>query len=769
MKRAKVLTAAVLGFALVLASCSSTVGPSDPQDDGVIPTRSVSGTVELPEGSRVDLGDLGVLSFAEGAAVSSDGSFTVRVPDTDSYQVLVVTDTGGTPVVLAYVGPADDVVTVDASSTATALAMLNPFTVLFSAGDRASLVGVVVDKSDWGRLVTSIETVLASSSGGSLTSELVPEIMQAACEIAVDALDDGTINPLPLSDPWLEDVVGDSVVWVNRDPIYYASIFKTVGSTDSLLVLIDSAREKVRILAGWPPAVDVTSVTRSYPDLGDGTYDVKLIWASFKSFDQQTAKGLATRMNTCRAIAEVVAVGSGVVVDHGPADFDFSGWDNGLGNRAAARDVYGFIGTLLEIVSQDSDAVASWFWEGANADCAEYVETISRLISGMVFSTEVIAAGETRVPLFSRMVAQSPQQQRRITQLDGVMSYIDSHSPPTAVFEVSPPFATPGSTFSFSALASTDPDDATVDLEVRWDWDNDGEWDTDWSTQKVVQHVFEEAGAQSVVMQVKDPLDLNDTVVHTVNVGGSQENAVHIIIFRDAVPWGSEVPAVLDQMLEIMEFTEGAGANEYEILGSSDMASLTLTPGEDLVIIQNDQPQAFYDEYADNQVRFLQFVSGGGTIFWEACDLGWNGGSIMDAGIVLPGAIELTEYETWYNYVSLPGAPIVEGLPEELYGQYASHEGISNLPDGATVYTIDDAGHPTLVEYNYRGGWVIVSTQPLEHSFYNNWTSGHVMPRIISYVLGVPLVHDFGDIVKPELRGRPRNGGGVKGLTSGKH
>ncbi len=769
MKSARILVAAVLGLALVLASCSSTVGPSDPQDEWVIPTRALSGTVVLPEGSRIDLAELDILSFAEGATVASDGTFTVRIPDTDSHQVLIVMDPGGIPLVLAYVGSTDDAITVDAASTATALTMLNPFTVLFSAGDRVSLAGTVMEKSDWDRLTVSIETVLADASGGSLTSELVPEIMQAACGIAIDALDDGAVNPLPLSDPWLEDVAGGSVAWVNRDPIYYTSIFKTVGSADSLLVLVDSAREKIRISIGWPPLVDATSVTRSSPDLGDGTYDVTLRNASFRSFESQTADGLATMMNTCRAIAEIVAVGSGVVVENEPAGLDLSLWDNRLGSNTAAHDTYGFIGALLENISQDSDAIASWFWEGANVDCAEYVEAMSLLMAGISFSTEVMAAGESRVPLFSRLVTQSPQEQQRITQLDGVMSHADSHSPPTAAFDVSPPFARAGSTFSLSALASTDPDDATIDLEVRWDWDNDGEWDTDWDTQKVMQHVFEEAGAQSVAMQVKDPLCLNDTIVHTVNVGGSQDNAVHIIIFRDAIPWGPEVPAVLDQMLEIMEFTEGGGANEYEVLGSSEMATASLTPGEDLVIIQNDQPQAFYDEYAENQVRFLQFVSGGGTIFWEACDLGWNGGSIASAGIVLPGAIELAEYETWYNYVSLPGAPIVEGLPDELYGQYASHEGISNLPDGATVYTVDDAGHPTLVEYDYRGGWVIVTTQPLEHSFYNNWTSGHVMPRVVSYVLGVPLIHDFGDIIKPELRGRSRSSGGDKGLTSGKH
>ncbi|MCD4690251.1 hypothetical protein K8S17_02205, partial [bacterium] len=120
-----------------------------------------------------------------------------------------------------------------------------------------------------------------------------------------------------------------------------------------------------------------------------------------------------------------------------------------------------------------------------------------------------------------------------------------------------------------------------------------------------------------------------------------------------------------------------------------------------------------------------------------------------------------------YNYINLPGAPLVEGLPGFLYGQYASHEGIGSLPDGAVVYVTDDADHATLVEYGVGDGWVIMSTQPLEWNFYHNWSGGQVMPRVVGHVLGLPLTHDFGDIVKPERRGRPDDSGGATDLTSG--
>ena len=55
---------------------------------------------------------------------------------------------------------------------------------------------------------------------------------------------------------------------------------------------------------------------------------------------------------------------------------------------------------------------------------------------------------------------------------------------PTASFTVSPTSGTTETIFFFDASASADVEDATADLVVHWDFNNDGVWDTDWITEK---------------------------------------------------------------------------------------------------------------------------------------------------------------------------------------------------------------------------------------------------------------------------------------------
>ena len=773
MTNAKAVLALLAVLSLALGSCSSTTGPSGPgPPTPVIPMRTVAGTVVLPEGASLDLATLEVISFGGRGQVSTDGVFSLEVPDTDLPQALLVMGEGTSPVLLGYVGP-DDVndVVVDASTTALALVMLNPFTAMFSAADRVTLADMVRSKDWWPELVEWAEDVVGRSGTGRLDQRLEPGLMQLAVEIAIDVLDDWPAGPLSTGDPWLEDLEGDDVSYVNPDVFFYAARFRAIGSDDSLLVLVDSDRERICVTPGWPPFVDMLSYTHTTVDLGDGTFNVTITHGDLGDFDPGTAGGLAGARNVARAVTEVLALASGVTLEPEPAGLELESLFDGtaLAAEMQSDDTYGFMEALIDVIIEENDRVSTWLWEEENPDAEDYLSGICPLLEGIVFSTQVLAAGETRIPFFGSLVAKGALDSQRIAQLDGVLVMADSYSPPEAAFEVSPSFASVGNPVSFDASGSTDPDDPPGALGVRWDWENDGVWDTGWSVVKTAQHSFAAPRAYEVALQVRDGRLLNDSVVHTINVGGSEENATHIVIFRDAVPWEDELPPILDQMLEVMEFTVGPGPDQYQVVSSAEMDTFLLTPGEDLVIIQSDQPQSFYDEYAANQVRFMQFVSLGGTMLWAACDLGWHGGSIGTAGIVLPGAVVLEPYETWYNYVSLPGAPIVEGLPSLLYGQYASHAGIGNLPDGATVYVVDDAEQPTLVEYDYGSGWVIMTTEPLEWNFYHNWTAGGVMPHVVSYVLGIPLVHDFGDIVKPDLRGRPRSSGGARDLTSGIH
>ncbi|MBD3347599.1 MAG: hypothetical protein GF400_00185 [Candidatus Eisenbacteria bacterium] len=753
----------------VLVSCSTT-GPSEPEtDSGPIDTRSISGTVSLPDGAPQDPSDLTLVSFAGQAEVQVDGGFSLVVPDTELPQVVLVLGSGASPVLLGYVTSEETDVVVDASSTALSLVLLNPFTTMFSAYDRSALVTVIESKDWWPELVVWTEEALGRSGTGRIDERVEPALLQLASEITVDVLNDWPAGGLAMNGPWFVDAPGGAIDAVNPGPAYCVATFRS-NTGDSTSVLLDSARENVRIHPAWPPFVGATSRTTTRVDLGDGTFSVSFTTGDFSSLDVATANGRAGRWNAARAVTELLALGTGVTETPDPAALDLGSSE--LAESAArvrASDNVGFIRALLDLVEQESDQISEWFWQEEIPEAELYVETLCPLLSGIAFSTSVIAPEETRVPLHSWLASGTAPGSQSIFQEDGVLSEAGTNAPPRAAFSIAPDGAQPGELVTFDASGSNDPDSPSGELEYRWDWQNDGGWDTAWSGVDVIGHAFATAGPHEVALEVRDRTGLSSRVVHVVNVGGGEDSATHVVVLRDAIPWGNEVPDVLDTMLEMLGFTEGPGPGEYEVLDSSAIDTLLLSPGTDLVIVQSDQPQRFYDAYAENQVRFLRFVEEGGTIFWEACDQGSHGGSIGGAGIVLPGAVDLVPYETWYNYVAMPGAPIVEGLPTLLYGQYASHSGIEDLPDGAVTYVTDDAGRATLVEFSYGGGWVILTTQPLEWSFYNNWTSGAVMPHVVSYVLGLPLVYDFGDIVKPEERGAPRKDYGAGHLTSGAH
>jgi len=219
----------------------------------------------------------------------------------------------------------------------------------------------------------------------------------------------------------------------------------------------------------------------------------------------------------------------------------------------------------------------------------------------------------------------------------------------------------------------------------------------------------------------------------------AQGAANHIKLFRDSLPWKSYA---MDSMLAREGFTPGTGEDEYEILGSAAFDTVTLTPGRDLVIIANDQPQSFYNAYAANQQKFNDFVLAGGIIFWEACDRGWNGGSILDAGITFPGGVTIDSEYVYdnYNYLANPDYELLQGLPDTLYGTYASHETFSNLPEGAQVFTYGVLTQkPTLVLYPYGLGWVLVTGQPLEYCYDRldrGQTVGLLLPRVVKFILG---------------------------------
>ncbi len=91
---------------------------------------------------------------------------------------------------------------------------------------------------------------------------------------------------------------------------------------------------------------------------------------------------------------------------------------------------------------------------------------------------------------------------------------------PNASFSASPGAGYLQDVFVFDASSSSDLEDDNASLEVRWDFQGDGTWETEFSTEKVVEFQYTESGNYDVTLEVKDSEDLRSTITYTLMVGG---------------------------------------------------------------------------------------------------------------------------------------------------------------------------------------------------------------------------------------------------------
>ncbi len=92
-----------------------------------------------------------------------------------------------------------------------------------------------------------------------------------------------------------------------------------------------------------------------------------------------------------------------------------------------------------------------------------------------------------------------------------------ANSPPTANFVWSPTTGDTTTIFTFQST-STDRQDAASALQVRWDWNRDGVWDTGWSTDRNATHMFSAPGVYNVTLEVMDTGGLTSNRTQQVTV-----------------------------------------------------------------------------------------------------------------------------------------------------------------------------------------------------------------------------------------------------------
>ena len=101
---------------------------------------------------------------------------------------------------------------------------------------------------------------------------------------------------------------------------------------------------------------------------------------------------------------------------------------------------------------------------------------------------------------------------------------------PMASFTVSPDSGTTRTVFSFDASLSADMEDSAEALQVRWDWEDDGTYDTPFSATKTAQHEYDTSGSKTIRLEVMDTGGLSGVTTRTVQVAGDP-NAPIITLF----------------------------------------------------------------------------------------------------------------------------------------------------------------------------------------------------------------------------------------------
>ncbi len=101
--------------------------------------------------------------------------------------------------------------------------------------------------------------------------------------------------------------------------------------------------------------------------------------------------------------------------------------------------------------------------------------------------------------------------------------------------------------------------------------------------------------------------------------------------------------------------------------------------------------------------------------------------------VTLPGGLHVQREIANRNNLLEPSHPIMSGIFDPIDVQEVSLASFTSIPERALVITTNEAAHPTLVEYAYGAGLVLVSGHPLEYFYDRGNVVGEILANMIPY------------------------------------
>lgn len=199
------------------------------------------------------------------------------------------------------------------------------------------------------------------------------------------------------------------------------------------------------------------------------------------------------------------------------------------------------------------------------------------------------------------------------------------------------------------------------------------------------------------------------------SVNSDRALAAEVLIIQDFVPWGS-----YDAIQRILN----RNGIPYDVIKSAQLAAFNLSPYKLLIVpsIQDyDNTNTFYVNWNNNLAKIESYVANGGKLWLSTCN--WY--SYEPLG---PGGVVSSDDSDGLNDIVKLAHTWVKGVPNPVSGSSANHDSFSNLAKSTVVVAqTRTSGKPTLIDYPWGAGRVMMSGLTLEFAWYNNWDAKGIL------------------------------------------
>ena len=96
------------------------------------------------------------------------------------------------------------------------------------------------------------------------------------------------------------------------------------------------------------------------------------------------------------------------------------------------------------------------------------------------------------------------------------LSCSKNNLPPVSIFSVSPHQGDSLTVFYFDARETYDPESPDFGIQIRWDWNGDSVWDTEYSQEKEHAMRFNTTGERVIIMESVDPKGITSITQDTI-------------------------------------------------------------------------------------------------------------------------------------------------------------------------------------------------------------------------------------------------------------